>query len=423
MERAFCASPSRHVPWFDVLPLLNITPPAALPPFQVECPLCRGRLTISQDNTFGGSWHHCLDCNRSGDMIELAAAVWKQTIAITIATLCERGCNIPTDLRTPEAIATYVDRFIDQRDRHTAFREHSSKSLHDPSRGAAALLQKLNLTFDISHDRWEQLLEPFIGSTTKSELLNWGAQRTYANPSDAPRRSATPGAGWKDMIVIPFYDLPNRLRGLYICGRNCGPNDRVYRFYDQPLMDEAGGMTDPGLGMYSNMYQPTESPHVFQNTVIVMDDPVAAVRMQIQHLRDHELPLPLVAMFTGKVHRHRTIVTPATYAVWLNHPKRHLIFWSNSFSGPVFNTVARATGRVFTKPLPVSYQEMPPLMRLRYVFEHAVSWDAELERLLTNTPLGELQPAVMSLDLPPETFDRFLGGCSKRLRRHAGGGD
>ena len=68
---------SNYVPWKRLGAELDIHIRTLVLPAATQCPFCDGVMRVYRDQLLDGEWFCCPSCNRQGDMIELAAAVWE----------------------------------------------------------------------------------------------------------------------------------------------------------------------------------------------------------------------------------------------------------------------------------------------------------------------------------------------------------
>src|SRR5688572_20314956 len=109
------SSVNRFAAFGQVLPLLELRPPGPALPLAVRCPFCgkTAGLFIYRDVTYGGEWSHCRGCDFSGDMIELAAGVWKLDVRAAAAKLARLGA-LPAAEVPPAAVTAYLREHVER---------------------------------------------------------------------------------------------------------------------------------------------------------------------------------------------------------------------------------------------------------------------------------------------------------------------
>ena len=136
-----------------LLDLLGCTVRTQSLPQLTICPMCRqGGMQILIDHVDGGAWYHCQACNRSGDLIELAAEVWKLEVPQAIMYLASKGFDAPTD---EKAINRYLREHVDYRQRLNQLWVEAQRGLIASSYPLMRVVSRLRL--DWSHsDRWHE---------------------------------------------------------------------------------------------------------------------------------------------------------------------------------------------------------------------------------------------------------------------------
>ncbi len=280
-----------HVAWTEMLEALDVPISEPVLPASLKCPLCNGsRLTIYDDTTSRGCWHYCFDCNHSGDMIELAAAVWD--VPLDVAAF-----RIDKDIAPLWTGDDKIERIKEYAFEHTAVRHRAKAMIEEAganypkchSDEIRRLRERFRLTTTMPQERWEAGPAHFIGVMPKHKV-------EYAfNPKFVTGRACQTcsavfkGFGWRDVLVIPFEDVPGRAAVVLFVGRNGDKADRVYR---------AGGVKLNGPlveGGFACAWAIEHSYATFDNHLIVCGDPFLALRIHIKHFTVARRPLPLVA--------------------------------------------------------------------------------------------------------------------------------
>ncbi len=388
----------------------------------MPCPLaeCNGQLSLYHDHAAGGAWACCSNCRFAGDTIELAAAYWKGLeLPIVIKKLLSLGIKIPDERILPDNIAQYIRFHPGKRKRFWDFWQQSQKRLLvDDSKVLRALQHKLGLRLTMDRDRWlhgpglfvgggnkhdiEAVYQPGVAEHTKG-LQNTGKVRVFNGP------------GWIEMLTIPFSDLPGRIKGFLFIGREAQqPKDVTFslvRYSSSYIADNYARKKrsldlDCGLALYEGLTYATHQ-------VIVMSDPILAMRMQCWHLQDHGTPAPIVSIFANAaVHTHPSI--------W-GQIKQTPVFWGKP-DGELFRHAKETNAKVclagFTYAGPIrSFTRTPLSEWLQRVEMEARPWDEVLEQLLHDLPVAEAESIILNMGFTSGDLQRFIELCPEPLRQ------
>lgn len=389
------SSLSKYVSWGQLLPLLGAKVTAPVLPASAACPACQGaRLLIYKDQAFGGEWAHCRDCDFHGDMIEVAAARWKLDLPATLRKLAFRGLQIPPQALQPTALTTY-SRLVEYRRAADEFWQNlPARPQEDAHDDFWRLQQKLGLTL-------------FIEDAVASKFFRWASTkqvdtffRRYARHSDLFR-----GPGWRNVLTIPYYDLPGRICGFLFIGREGLPEtDYVYRPLHPPVK---GAWGEAGVSMLWTLLGPP-SQHLGDTTFVT--DPVTALQVQLRWLHTNLTPLPLV----GSYYSHPV----RTGRFWSAMAGRERIFWSPQRTSQQFFHAIAGRGRIANLQARGAFQadahsglDWLRLFRLR-----SHTWRAALEQELRSRSAEEAEQLLLEIEIPPKTLQAFVDGCDAELR-------
>jgi hypothetical protein len=169
--------------------------------------------------------------------------------------------------------------------------------------------------------------------------------------------------------------------------------------------------------MYSTLFQDVDDKH-FRDTTIVFDNPLLALRSQLQHMHNSEKPLPLVATYnvTTTASKNKKTRPLISYSVWDTQPSRKYVFWSPQFSAKVVNMAVRLGSHVLFREQNKDYRRMMPHAWLRYVLTNAYSWRIGLERGLQVMSHNRLTSTLAALEVPDDLFRGFVNHCPKDLQ-------
>lgn len=314
--------------WYKVLTLLEVAPRGEALPAITRCPLCRkDRLYTYQDNIKNGPWHHCRDCSFAGDTITLASATWKVNLPDAIGRL--NGNDAFSATFNLEELNIYDE------DRQARLRiERLWEKARSPEKLGSEryreLIHKLQIRLPSMLDSWKSRLGRFLGIAYFQEVAD--AYRPRARNIGKNRLFC--GGRWKDVALIPVYDLPGRIRGFYILGRDMKPEDKFYRAYNT----DNRAKSEPGFAMLDAVTGPTDKE--FGDTVFLLNDIEVALRIHEKHFLESTEILPVVGTMISQKN-----ALPFDTS-WLDDRKK--VFWSDSFDRFVLREAIQANGRLAT---------------------------------------------------------------------------
>lgn len=407
--------------WHQVLPILGIDVKPSPMPMLVRCSHCGSpRMRIYDDTKFGGHWHYCPSCKSSGDMIELAARTWKCNLQQAVTRLIHAGVHLPEAADSDDSIASYERALgIQRRSRELLVQGAEALALNRVNTGY--IIQQLGLLKDQDKPYWRKRMGRFMAGCTKIHAEGLTRPATAA----AGLVKATGkfmGKGWGPLVAIPFWDLPGR----YACYLFVGRQARPQVDYEVILLDDGRNniekTVDVGLCMYDVLDSQTAYHDTFGNAVVVFNDPIHALKLQSRHMRDSDLPLPLVATYNVKVKRKYNEAIQSTWElvtreVWRNRPDKKFVFWAAETATDVFNNAARADGSVYICKSPLVTSRNPPHIWLQIIMRQARPWAEVLEAELLSMEESTACDFLANLDFAPDVMQKFYQGCCEKLRQ------
>lgn len=307
-------------------------------PTGMECPLCKkGEARWFHDGILNAEWVSCEACGFAGDVIELSAAMWGLTAPEAIQELQRHGCLPAIESR---AVDAYVGHHLSLRQRARSFWQKASADLpYDRTLAIRNLCYAMAIEEVLDRPVWKTSGSRWIGSTTCQAVEDLFHPASYQTTDrmnrdgqSTPRRGSGPGAsrlfvgeGWDQVMVLPFQDLPGRICGLLIVGRAGDPQagDVIYR--SLPLGASTDVPHEAGMLMLDTLSLRPEAR--WGGKFFACGDPLLALRMQAEHLRDGSQPLPIVATWRDD--------KSASHRVWQNLPTRQFICFGARCDGRV----------------------------------------------------------------------------------------
>ena len=242
-----------------------------------------------------------------------------------------------------------------------------------------------------------------VDALLRPGVLNYRLKQGRNSIGGVGWRPLFEGRGWGDLLVVPYRDMPGRISGLMLVGREAQwPQDFVFA--------PCSGTGKPyafGVVLFDTALRPHPE---FGATVFVVEDPVMAVRIQLRHLVATDVPLPVVGSWNKTELR----------SVWASLPRRDLVHWSPEPDGRLIARARLSGGRVALAPAGTAVaghlDRSRPAQALRVMGEAARPWDAALETLLGRLAPAKAEELVLGLKLRPDETSGFLRACADDTR-------
>lgn len=417
---------NRHLDWTELLTCLGRPPRRQPLPAIAECPGCASVLEVYQDVAELGQWYRCRGCGFLGDGIELAMLVWDLSLDDTVERLLHSDFSFDYGESLPENLENYEVFRIKRRQKARDFwyaAKETARLQNNP--GAVSLQRRFTRDLNWTAEEWAAHGGQLYGVTTKADTeLCWqpGNVAYRKAGGDGSKHVAGGGkdrifnsAGWDDVLVVPYYDLPGRHNGFLFIGREARPKtDWIYhsvlRLTQQAREDNGGtGRMEAGVAFLPVMELPAHPK--FGDKLFVIDDPGLALRMHLLHIAENERPLPLLASWDGPDYR--------TFALWDHLPPRPLLFAGSAFT-PNMILQARRTGSPLALLPPSTHKKLEaarPESILTQLEKHTVNWEAAVEHVLTTLPPIEAADFFRKLKLPDLDVIRFYQSAPPAVQK------
>lgn len=401
--------------WASILTLFDRKPEVALLPCKVQCPIsCGGVLHVIHDYCAGGAWAYCNTCNFKGDMIELASAVWNLDVATTITKLSLSGVEFPEGRLLPINVESYIHHHVNYRKQIQSFWQQWRNNITlDDNKELRALQQKLGIRLNLDKERWLNGPGLFVGGANMDAVKECFKHSEHSKINTRYTQLFS-GGNWGELLILPLHVLPGRLKGFIFIGREAkSPGDvlsKIIRLSRARVFDEKSGTTplkddDAGIALYDARW-------VTDNELVVMNDPVLALRMQCWHLQDHGQPAPVVSMYSNAGFRTST-------SIWDTIPNK-LIFWGVP-TGELFRHARITNSRVYVHGFnengpAISFTRKPLIEWLEAVNRDARPWDEVLEEVLSTLPASKAEAILMGMKLTSKELQDLLKSCPNEIQ-------
>lgn len=330
-------------------------------------------------------------------MIEFAAAVWKFDVPATITRMVQEGMSLREASPSPEAIGAYVADHVQARIRRTRFYAAAVKTFAEAPPGLRALQRRF--CGDVDFADWPRRGWTVMGATTRDAFEQF---------LGSIARAVFKGAGWDDLLVVPFYDMPGRLSGFLFLGRRGDiPADVAFYGFHPGVGNRPA---EAGLGMLHAILREAAGPQP-----VVITDLAVAIRLQLRQLRLTGHPLPLAL--------HHASLKHTVTATWEHLPLERVAIWSPTDTLHAISLAKDCEGSVSPEILaPSEYQDClarkTPDEWLGHAHRDAAPWATILRRCLRKygTDTSVVASSLARLALPETLLRRFHLGCDVALR-------
>lgn len=324
--------------------------------------------------------------------------------------MINHGIDIPPEMHLERELADYatLQNYIDGFEKLlVAAREHLPQSEH-----LAALSHKLGIECRTPPTQWEAGPgQVFYGiSSLKVELaffpraaLQGGKTelkgRVLSNPSSTRMFR---GPGWKDVFIIPFYDLPGRIRSICGVGRKAGPEDVVYK---RVLLSR----TQLGTGVACHPAITTE----LATPLLCVDDPIFYLKMQASHFTRSNVPLPLVLW--------ADVGNWYTSDAWKMFATNRKLFLATKLTPQLLRQALLTDGEIYIPELAhpgrtqlrTYLNRQPPSETLAIAERQAKPWQEVLAEFVTTSAPPKVEGLFLAMDRLGFTAREVLLTCSK----------
>ena len=391
-------------------------------------------MRVFDDAVGGGGWFVCGDCNRYGDMIELAAATWELSIPAAVAKLQRGGLALPDDA---DSIGAYLRQHVQYRVRLTAMWDQAREQIAAPNRKGERLLSTLRLHCRAPQERWADGPGHLIGSLETDQVERAFAPGSMSH-ADGRNRKANPSANrtfrgkdWRDLLVLPFWDLPGRLCSVLAIGREANSNkDFVIKRIATGPRGYVHGHSDVELGLALHPCVPKVAADDWNGRVIATNDPITALRMQFKNFDSSRNPLPLVVWYD-------TLIRPAqrldrrrarTIHAWQMLDGREIVFWMpGSFCVATLRQAIELNADIslvgpssdVAEDLQEYVWKYSPRDLATHILKHARPWQETLTRYCEKLGDSELEDLLLKLQIDGADIGTVLRRCGPRLRERA----
>jgi hypothetical protein len=347
-------------------------------------------------------------------MIALAAAAWKFSIPSTVVKLSQLGFPLDTDLDLGR-ITRYIEDYEAPQSRFQELWDNAREYLPKVP-GLNALLHNAGMRVRVPLHQWEKGFGQVVGGASAREVvMTYRPKIKNLNlPGVGGSDGAFKGLGWKDVLMVPFFDLPGRFRGGFYIGRDGQPGvDTVFKTISGYTASPNRKHIEAGLAFHPELLQPAGGP------IVAVGDPYLYLRLQAGHYAQRTGVLPLVCWHDeGR---------RSTRHAWDMFRDRKIVFWAPALTAKILRQAVLSEGylsitgrmsRKTTKQIQEYLHGKTPLEHLTGFSKRAKPWptataalldrmdDSQIENLFLEYKLIGEHVNEVTRRLPPATADR-----------------
>lgn len=329
-------------------------------------------------------------------MIELAASAWKVSPQVAVRRLSDAGLPIPEERATADKANSYVAAYPQTRNRINAFWQKASNYIgsgEDPV--LSALREKFRITSQISLKRWREGPGQMVGAYPHLAIEKVFLPKSVIGGRAVSMQRMFKGRNWSTVLVVPHYDLPGRICGFYLVGRNGGSDDRVFR---APVLkpDPVGGTQhEGGLGCY---WAIENSYGMLGDKIVAVADDFFALRLHVRHFATNRTALPLVSFvdmprgLTRKAWQSLDTKTPVLWG-WRLNPS--LLFQAITSNGHL--SISELSD---VSPARIDHylRGIEPAVMLRRVVKQSKPWREYVEDWACRVSDGTIENMLLGLE-------------------------
>jgi len=194
------------------------------------------------------------------------------------------GMSIPQESASEAGISRYVDNLASYRHRVSKLWKDAQTGLIGAKVGKG-LRQRLGLVDGLDASRTRSGPARLYG-VVGSKRVERCFQPTAGHTLQQSRHRVFKGAGWHDVVVVPYFQNPGRISAFMFVGRQCSTEDQVFKPLRLSAKCSQSG-SDSGLAGLDGLLPE-------QGHVIAMGNPLLMLRLQTRHFNTSLIPMPLV---------------------------------------------------------------------------------------------------------------------------------
>lgn len=257
------------------MPILGIRTENKALPYEIPCAACANNLTIYHDISTTGQWFYCKSCGISGDMIELLALKLKAPLTDVIAMLAALSVLDTSVHNYDKRLNDYLARTVGLRHKLLAFWDKCKENSRNMLADHKVIAGRLNLKIGRN---WDKIGSNLIGFCHKAEVER-ALSVTDGKITGGVNRPLI-GEGWSEVLVIPAFDMPGRIKTLTFIGDTTEPELAVSVRH---ISYKTWGTHDKECGSVFL----EEAIRSTNKSIVVMSDLINGVKLALSHVEAH----------------------------------------------------------------------------------------------------------------------------------------
>ena len=336
------------------------------------CPSCGARgsagVTALDDPLYTRSWFFCRTCGAAGDEVRLASACWGVPLMAAAARLhhCING-----DYPRKEQLDGYLAEST-ARDRIAKFWSDAVATRTVLDDEVFSLIERAGLQARLPDEKAAKRYHRLFGVCDKQDLVE-----LYTGS-----RRPLPGRGWRKLLVFPFWDLPGRIAGFEIRGRELREQDRVTLAAPLPRRARASAAgRDLGVYLPGSLLRALTP----KTPLLLLPDVMAAARQHAVAISAGLDAAPVGAFLVDNPDgTHGDGSVTRTLSSLVEHQP---VLWQPSLSAAAVALAKRASCLLSETPLPISRPDPEhPRKECWRAWQNATTWEQALERFVAKNP-------------------------------------
>ena len=335
-------------------------------------------------------------------MLQLASKAWGLSIAATVSRLSSMGVDFGRPI-TPEVIEEYLNQYVRKLDRLTDHWKTARTNFIQGKVSVGQLLQALNLRSDLVGNRLSNgpgMIVGAVAAHTAEAAFSPGSMRGTNNPSAERLFKGV----WKDVLAMPFYDQPGRIRGfLYIGRQGRIPEDTAFKSVALHS-DNRNKHYEAGLAYHPDVLNQDEE---YGNAVIAVEDPLLMLRLQQRHFGFSTRALPIAVWRDDGKYSTRS---------WQIFHSRRIVFWTEKPTAALVAQLRQTDGYLTIGADQEYWTDQSTRNSARRVLRAALPWHEALTLWLRQAPDADVEELFQAMKIRGETPTKILERCPPELQ-------
>lgn len=353
-------------------------------PTSLTCPFCHCKktMTVYPDSFYKSHWFHCISCGNSGDPINIASQVWQVEDRVASDLLLVKNV-IQKYYYYEDLFKIYKHKCLDQRKKHNEFwKAATSNMMHYENPDLRDCLRELRIPLPSNVETWKNGMGKLMGFASKKDTERAIAvSHGFEEKLTGAHRPFV--GGWKNVVIVPFYDLPGRIREFVFYGYVDGQLRTSRKFLShRKIYDDCCSLSFlDSIIKYSK-----------ESNLVLVENLEKALMMHASNFRDSKDILPLVAI---------SDVTKIKFLLKLLSNK--LVIWNPEISQKTLKAIHNSKIDVrIDEPNPLTsesaFRKMSPKSWCRFASDNAIKpieviekWAEQDNLYLAQSVIGQLE--------------------------------